>query len=280
MDTIEQIVLEVRQSSVSKVTVQLMSYLRTSFCSNPLQACVEHINSTSVLPGVSYAFSPYLETGLPSPNISCYDQSTLLLRGLVADPGMQYEILGRARSTGGKVSCVPVPGSQNATLQVTGGSEAWITWVGGTNYDMIAGDAAHGYSFKGADPHSALVTLLNSATNSRSSYQTILTQHMADYSGVITKFSLNLGQTPDFQTPTDELVAAYQTDTGNSYVEWLLFNFGRYLLVGSSRGDLPANLQGKWANNIGNAWSGGECGVDLSSHFILTSRSQTIVRLY
>lgn len=264
--------------SVLRVTAWLIRLPRTSFCSNPLQACVEHIDGPNVLPGVSYAFSPYLESGLPSPNVSCYDQSTLVLRGLVAEPGMAYEILGRVRSTGGKVSCVPVPGSQNATLHVTGGSEAWITWVGGTNYDMNAGDAAHGYSFQGADPHAALITLLNAATNSKLSYQTILNQHIADYSGVVNKFSLNLGQIPDFQTPTDELVAPYETDTGNSYVEWLLFNFGRYLLVGSSRGELPANLQGKWANGIGNAWSGGEWAMDLPRNFVLTISLQTIVR--
>lgn len=170
---------------------------------------------------------------------------------------MLYEILGRARSSGGKVSCVPIAGSQNATLHVSGGSEAWFSWVGGTNYDMDAGDAAHGYSFKGVDPHAALLKLLTRATSPTTSYSTILKQHVADYTAVTGKFAIDLGQTPDFDTPTDQLVAAYQTDIGNSYVEWLLFNFGRYLLVGSSRGDLPTNLLGKWANYASNAWSAG-----------------------
>ncbi|KAF8315453.1 hypothetical protein DL93DRAFT_2166815 [Clavulina sp. PMI_390] len=232
------------------------TFLRTSFCSNPLQACVEHIQSSSSLPGVTWAFSSSLESGLPTPNISCFDQSTLLVRGLVADPGMSYEFLARARSTGGKVVCNPVAGSNNATLHVASGSEAWITWVGGTNYDMDAGDAAHGYSFQGVDPHASLLSLLTAATTSKLTYTAILNQHIGDYTGVVSKFSLNIGQTPDLSTPTDQLVDAYQTDVGNPYLEWLLFNFGRYLLVGSSRGELPANLQGKWASDISNAWSG------------------------
>lgn len=171
---------------------------------------------------------------------------------------MTYEILARARATNGNISCVAAPGSQNATLHVAGGSEAWITWVGDTNYDMNAGDAAHGYSFKGVDPHDRLVTLINASTNLMSSYDSILNKHIADYHGLVSKFSLDIGQRPNLQTPTDQLVAGYQTDVGDSYVEWLLFNFGRYLLIGSSRGRLPANLQGKWASDAGNAWSGGE----------------------
>ncbi len=53
-------------------------------------------------------------------------------------------------------------------------------------------------------------------------------------------------------------MAAYEVDVGNPYLEWLMFNFGRYLLVGSAPGKLPANLQGKWARDIGNPWSAGE----------------------
>ena len=71
----------------------------------------------------------------------------------------------------------------------------------------------------------------------------------------MTGFGLDLGQTADFNTPTDELVAAYETDVGNPYLEWLLFNFGRYLLASSARGALPANLQGKWAKDASNPWS-------------------------
>ncbi|KZV74228.1 glycoside hydrolase family 95 protein [Peniophora sp. CONT] len=234
------------------------SFIRTSFCSNPLRACVEHTNATDELPGLTYAFSPYVEDGLPVPDVSCLNNSTLQLRGTAGDPGMLYEFIGRASTLGGNISCAVAPGtngSANATLRVTGASEAWFTWVGDTEYDMDAGDAAHGFSFKGDDPHDALVTLLEAATSANLTYEVILQQHISDYTGVITKFSLDLGQTPDFDTPTDELYNAYKLNTGNPYIEWLLFNFGRYLLVSSSRGVLPANLQGKWAQYISNAWS-------------------------
>ena len=72
-------------------------------------------------------------------------------------------------------------------------------------------------------------------------------------------FALDLGQKPDLETPTDVLRSQYEVDTGNPYLEWVLFNYGRYLLAGSARGDLPANLQGKWAFDASNPWSGGKC---------------------
>ena len=122
---------------------------------------------------------------------------------------------------------------------------------------MNAGDAAHGFSFKGEDPHNNLLSLLETATGTNATYESILQQHVSDYDGVITKFSLDLGQTSDFETPTDKLYDAYKLNVGDSYIEWLLFNFGRYLLVSSARGLLPANLQGKWAQYVSNAWSAG-----------------------
>jgi len=41
----------------------------------------------------------------------------------------------------------------------------------------------------------------------------------------------------------------------NTYLEWILFNYGRYMFVSSARGKLPLNLQGVWADGVSNAWS-------------------------
>ncbi|KAI0353355.1 glycoside hydrolase family 95 protein [Trametes cingulata] len=235
------------------------TFVRETFCSHPAQACVQHLNSTSpstVLPTLTYAYSIAPEAGLPTPTVSCFDNSTLQITGTASSPGMAFEILARltALPSGAAVSCAAA-GSGNATLSVTGAEEAWITWVGGTDYTMDAGDAAHGFSFKGADPHDALVALLTPATASSTSYDALRSAHVADYSGLMTKFALDLGQTPDLETPTDVLKARYETDVGDTYLEWVLFNYGRYLLASSARGALPANLQGKWAKDASNPWS-------------------------
>ncbi|OCH86005.1 glycoside hydrolase family 95 protein [Obba rivulosa] len=240
------------------------TFHRESFCSHPAQACVEHINaSSSTLPALTYAISVAAQSGLPTPNVTCLDNSTLSLVGLVAVPGMEYEVLARVRTAGNaKVVCTPsaVPGGQtlNATLTVTGASEAWILWVGGTEYDIDAGDSAHGFTFRGPSPHDSLFSLLSSVTTSSTEYSAISAAHVADYQALMSPFELSLGQTPDLSTPTDQLKAAYETNVGNTYVEWLLFNFGRYMLSGSARGALPANLQGKWVQLSSNPWSAGE----------------------
>lgn len=175
---------------------------------------------------------------------------------------MAFEILARvtARSTGAAAPSIAcTPSGHNATLSVSGAQEAAITWVGGTDYDMNAGDAAHNFTFRGTDPHDALLALLTSATapSASASYESLRAAHIADFASVIAKFGLDLGQTPDLENPTDVLRAQYETDVGNAYLEWVLFNYGRYLLASSARGVLPANLQGKWAKDASNPWSAG-----------------------
>lgn len=241
-------------------------HARDSFCSHPTKACVQHTSVNSgQLPNITYGFSYGLEPGIPTPNITCLDNSTLRVRGLVSDPGMLFEFLGKAQATSTKgnvsISCASVPSdsmsSTNATVVVSGASDAWFTWVGGTNYDQDAGDLEHEFTFRGPDPHQALLSLLAAASPSGGSYSFALATHTVDYKAIMNPFALSLGQTPNLSTPTDKLVAAYQIDVGDAYLEWLLFNYGRYMLASSARGDLPANLQGKWAKDISNAWSAG-----------------------
>ena len=171
---------------------------------------------------------------------------------------MAFEILARVSTGGAGASVTCTPSGSNATITVTGASEAAITWVGGTNYDMDAGDEAHDFSFKGPEPHDALVQLIGPATSAETSYDSIFAAHVEDFQGVVSGFKLDIGQKPDFGATTDALVAAYRTDTGNPYLEWLVFNYGRYLLASSARGVLPANLQGKWGKDSSNPWGAGE----------------------
>ncbi|KAJ7864980.1 glycoside hydrolase family 95 protein [Mycena olivaceomarginata] len=236
------------------------AFTRETFCSHPTQACSHHVSvSTGTLAPLSFAFSSALEDGLPTPNITCLDSSTLRVRGTAGTPGMLYEILGRVRSTGGKVACITFPvhsgAPPNATVVVTDSKEAWISWVGGTEFSQDAGDAAHDFSFKGPDPHAAVLALLSGRV-STASYSTLRAEHFADVKQALGAFSLDLGQKADLGTSTDVLIEAYQIDTGNPYLEWVMFNYGRYLLGSSARGALPANLQGKWALDIANPWGG------------------------
>ncbi|KAF9479522.1 hypothetical protein BDN70DRAFT_983597 [Pholiota conissans] len=259
----------------TKWTQNSTDLLRTTFCSNPTRACIEHTTTTNAqpLPDLTYAFSVALESGLPVPNITCQSKNILLVRGFVSasPPGMAYAFLFRAFSSSplAKFRCIQQPVAfgfpPNATIHLSSTAssssgqvhDAWIAWVGDTEYDMNAGDVAHNFTFRGIDPVVKLKQL--PIASALSDYTALLAQHTADITNVLSSsFSLDLGQTPDLTQPTDALKAAYKVDgpaSSNAYLDWVLFNYGRYLLASSSRGVLPANLQGKWANGASNAWS-------------------------
>ncbi|KDN36266.1 hypothetical protein RSAG8_10954, partial [Rhizoctonia solani AG-8 WAC10335] len=99
---------------------------------------------------------------------------------------------------------------------------------------METGNAASGYTFKGADPHAGLVALLGKASGQN--VPTALATHIADYRSALGGFSLNIGQKFDSTKTTAQLRKEYKTDIGNPY--------------------LPANLQGVWARDAGAPWSG------------------------
>ncbi|KAJ7678231.1 glycoside hydrolase family 95 protein [Mycena polygramma] len=244
------------------------AFTRELFCSHPTQACTQHIavsTPNTTLPALSFAFSSALETNLPTPNITCLDAHTLRVRGTAGTPGMLYELLARARTTGGTgaVSCITIPvvsgAPPNATLALSGAaSEAWLSWTAGTEFSQDAGDAAHGFSFRGPDPHAAVLALLNAPAVNSTAYSALRAAHVADVEAAYGGFALDLGQKAAVgaATETRALLEAYEVDTGNAYLEWLMFNYGRYLLASSARGALPANLQGKWALDTGTPWSG------------------------
>jgi len=76
---------------------------------------------------------------------------------------------------------------------------------------------------------------------------------VADYQELFGRVSLNLGLAPI--QPTIDRLKAHKQGAKDPALEALLFQYGRYLLISSSRpGSLPANLQGIWNNDIKPAW--------------------------
>ncbi|QRV93314.1 glycoside hydrolase family 95 protein [Ceratobasidium sp. AG-Ba] len=166
------------------------SFNRTYFCSNPSRACTVHTVAST--PGsLSSKFSLNPQAGIPLPNITCLDQSTLQLRGHVASPGMLYEILAKVQQHGpanSSVGCTVDPNGK-ALLFVDGATEARVTWVGNTEFSMDTGNAASGFTFKGPDPHSELVRLLDTATEG--SVQDASRVHIADYKDANINLQMN-----------------------------------------------------------------------------------------
>lgn len=88
----------------------------------------------------------------------------------------------------------------------------------------------------------------------RLGYEALFCEHLKDYQPIYGRVSLSLGSSPE-DKPTDQLLLEYQQGKENRHLEELLFQYGRYLLIASSRaGSLPANLQGIWNDSNEPAW--------------------------
>jgi len=88
------------------------------------------------------------------------------------------------------------------------------------------------------------------------SWQQLKDAHTKEHSSMFNRVSLDLGTSPNDTLPTDKRLEAFQNGAEDQGLLVQLFQFGRYLLMGSSRTPaiLPANLQGKWNEKIWAPW--------------------------
>ncbi|KAJ4321393.1 hypothetical protein N0V94_002930 [Neodidymelliopsis sp. IMI 364377] len=172
--------------------------------------------------------------------------------------GMRYDAIARIVSHSsvqasctngtGVLSITPWNGTRSVTIVV--GAD--------TNYDGKKGTAEYGYSFRGEDP--APVVEATTRTAAAKSLAELQKVHVEDLRSLTGRFSLSL---PDplgsAKTPTSEIIARYNANdtAGDPYLESLLFDYANYLFISASRpGSLPPNLQGRWSEGLGAAWSG------------------------
>jgi alpha-L-fucosidase 2 len=86
------------------------------------------------------------------------------------------------------------------------------------------------------------------------SYDAIRAEHIRDHQALFRRVTLDLGTSATAELPTDERIAGFAKGNDPALVA-LLFQYGRYLLIGSSRpGGQPANLQGLWNDSNKPAW--------------------------
>ena len=236
------------------------SFLNTFFCSYPDQVCVYSISANVSLPRIQVK----IENLLMEPdllNVTCGDDYARLTGYTQAGPplGMKFDGIAKVKSgndsTGLSSSC-----SDDGVLTInpTEGQNSLFIVVGaGTDFDQNKGNEENKYSFRGADPSPDIEKITSDAVSK--SYSALLKDHMGDYSALERSFELNL---PDpegsAETETSALIANYSSEgPGNPYLEALLFDYSRHLLISSSReNSLPANLQGRWAEGLHPVWSG------------------------
>ncbi|MES2004428.1 MAG: glycoside hydrolase family 95 protein [Bacteroidota bacterium] len=87
-------------------------------------------------------------------------------------------------------------------------------------------------------------------------YPQLVSDHLRDYRKYYQRVTLSLGGTDGTDLPTDDRLRRYSKGETDRYLETLYFQFGRYLLISSSRTPgVPANLQGLWNPHMQPPWS-------------------------
>lgn len=95
------------------------------------------------------------------------------------------------------------------------------------------------------------------ATAETKNYNQLKQDHIVAYQKFFNRADLDLGTSPNEQLPINERLDAFAMNKNDQNLMALYFQFGRYLLISSSReGLLPANLQGLWCNTINTPWNG------------------------
>lgn len=165
--------------------------------------------------------------------------------GELSDNALRYCGTFIVKNKGGKIT------AENGSLSVADADEAVIYFCASTDYS----DEYPTYR-NGKDPKETNDEILSKCVNV--DFDTIYDKHFRDYNALFSRVSLTLNDVDGNPLPTDELVSRYREDTSiehSSQLEALYFQFGRYMLISSSReGSLPANLQGVWCDNNCPAW--------------------------
>ncbi|MHC4517703.1 MAG: glycoside hydrolase family 95 protein [Planctomycetota bacterium] len=177
----------------------------------------------------------------------------LLMTGQLNDGrgggGVRYAARVRVIATGGRVTVA------ESQLEVHQADAVTILVAGETDY---RGSVPR---YRRIDDPAAKTAKVISAASGKP-YETLLADHIAEHRRFSDRVSLELsdGKETSRQNallPTDKRITAYEETGEDPGLACLYFNFGRYLLIASSRpGTLPANLQGIWAEEIQTPWNG------------------------
>ncbi|ARS38923.1 alpha-L-fucosidase [Sphingobacteriaceae bacterium GW460-11-11-14-LB5] len=218
-----------------------VKYKREVFSSYPDRALV--IRLTADKPN---ALSFSLSLNRPERFNTVAKNGRLIMSGILNNgkdgDGMRYKAYAIPQLTGGTIKI------NGNSLQVTKATSVTIILTAATNYHLHYPD----YTNANFESELNVITQKAAAKN----YELLRKRHVADFSSFTKRSSLTLNNSTN-NLPTNELMTKNVQSQNESALYGLYYQYGRYLLLSSSRkGSLPANLQGIWANQIQTPWNG------------------------
>lgn len=229
-------------------------YVRETFCSHPENVLV--VRFTASKKGKQNLLLKYVPSMEAKGTTSNVDANELLYVGNLTNNGMKVVVRIAMRHKGGKVVRDGHEG-----LQVKGADEVEFILTADTDYKMnFDPDFNDPKTYVGVEPMETTASWLKAAK--ALNYKRLMRRHLADYRPIFTRVSLSLGADAnkaltrtELEKATPDRLADYRRGVADPYLEALYYQFGRYLLISSSRaGNLPANLQGLWLANSDAPW--------------------------
>lgn len=229
-------------------------YVRETFCSHPENVLVVRFTASKKgKQNLLLKYVPSMEAKVATYNV---DANELLYVGNLTNNGMKVVVRIAMRHKGGKVVR-----DGHVGLQVKGADEVEFILTADTDYKMnFDPDFNDPKTYVGVEPMETTASWLKAAM--ALNYKRLMRRHLADYRPIFTRVSLSLGADAnkaltrtELEKATPDRLADYRRGVADPYLEALYYQFGRYLLISSSRaGNLPANLQGLWLANSDAPW--------------------------
>ena len=221
------------------------AYERRTFVSYP--ANVMAVRFSASQPGKQNLTIDYAPNPVSEGTFTQVADNELAFVGHLDNNGMEYAVRIKAIAKGGTVSYA------DGKLLVSGADEVTLLLTADTDY-------APNYSPSFTDPKAYVGVRPQQTTRkwmdgaAKKGYDRLFTEHYKDYASLYGRVRLHLTG-PSSAKPTDERLADYRKGAKDTGLETLYYQYGRYLLIASSRpGNLPANLQGMWHNNVDGPW--------------------------
>ncbi len=244
--------------AIAKVSYQAggVTYRREHFLSYPDNVLV--VRLTADQPGaLSLAVRaeiPYLGRVDQRTGTVTAEDNLITLAGSLPYFSTNYEGQLKVLNTGGTITA----DRERGLIEINQADDVVLLFVAGTNYTLSPETFIRPPAEKSDPnrfPHAELSARLADAE--AYGFAALKQRHLVDYQDLFRRVTLDLIPTPSSE-PTSRLLEKYQAGDTNTRLEELMFHYGRYLLIASSREKtLPANLQGTWSQYYLTPWSGG-----------------------
>jgi alpha-L-fucosidase 2 len=212
-----------------------VAYERRAFSSYPDQVIVWRVSADK--PG-QVSFTARLDSPQDSIQTATHGEDTLVMTGKVKDGVITFEARLKIVAQGGNVIVT------DAAITVENADSAMMVLAGHSSFNN--------FQDVGGDPTVRCEATMKAVSGK--SYETLLETHIRDYQELFNRVKLDLGTTEAANLPTDQRLKN-AAGTSDPALEVIYFQFGRYLLITSSRpGTQPANLQGIWNDSLKPPW--------------------------